>query len=134
MKGNWLSAQLLFLSVSGVPRLSPGLMIHQEDSTRFSIQWYLRLRFITTKGYKVKIAKVQKTPGTSFQESSPRAFTRHAHNSFSNKLWQAWNFIYQQYSLNTQCPKFSLGVGHICTLCLAHAKIPASQNKSSCSE
>lgn len=53
---------------------------------------YTQLRFIIVKGYKVKSAtgkgawnKVQRNPGTSFQEFSPSGVTQDMFNS-SNEL------------------------------------------------
>lgn len=36
-------------------------------------------------------------------------------------------------SLQTQCPRWFLGAGHVGSLCLAGSKLPDSQNESRCS-
>lgn len=88
------------------------------------------LRFISAKGYKVKSVKgnsswgkVQRKPGTSFQELPPGGVTQDTLNSSSSELWQLMrNDVYQGSSLETLYPWLLLDAGHIITHCLSHSK------------
>lgn len=70
--------------------------------------------------------------GTSFQDCSFSEITEDRLNSFSIKLWSAWNVVYQRNSLETQDPRFLLeGWWHRYAL-LPRIQIPDSQQESSC--
>lgn len=82
------------------------------------------------KWYKVKSAKenstwdkVQRKPGTSFQEFSPSGVAQDVFSSSSVELRQhGWNVVSQESSLETQCPVFLLGAAHWGTLFLVVPK------------
>ena len=57
--------------------------------------------------------KVKMKPGTSFQEFSPSGITQDVLNSPSNELWHhVWSVVYQENSLETQCPGVIRGWSH----------------------
>lgn len=87
--------------------------------------------------YKAKSAKgkgtqdeVWRKPDTHFQESSPNGDVLLF--SSNDLLTILRNVAYYGSSLETQCPRFSLGVGLVGTLCLAYTKLPDPQKESRC--
>ena len=82
----------------------------------------LQLCFITTKGHKAKSVeeegtwgKVQRKPGESFQECFPSGVTKDTLNS-SSRVVTTRGKVYQESSLETQCPESMPGTYQNSTL------------------
>lgn len=99
----------------------------------------LTVSFTTAKEYKAKInkgkgvsIKVQRKPGASLQESLLREDTRDVLNSISNVVLTTciYNGVYQESSLDGQCPKFLPRAHHVGLLYLACTQTPDSQKEN----
>lgn len=117
---------------------SPGSMIPEEDS------WDLhpsssQLWFIPAKGHQTQLAKGRGSwiSSRENQNKLPSVLSQWSHRGHlhppSNAfyMWEhMWHVTHQGSSLETYCPSFWLGAGHVGSLCLAHTQIPDSQMES----
>ena len=104
------------------------MMCRTQCSQLWFVTGWKRTKGRWAKG-KVTWDKAQRKSGASFQGSSPSRVTQDALRSFSNMLQQhMWNVIYQGSAVETQCPRFLSGAGHVGTL-YQHIQISDSQKE-----
>lgn len=128
-----ISTNLLLFVVLCVCKITAMFGDSPEGLTGLCIYTFiLGCDLLRLKWYKVKSAKesgtwdkVQRKPGTNFQEFSPSGVAQDVFSSSSVELRQrGWNVDSQESSLETQCPVFLLGAAHWGTLFLVVPKFP----------
>lgn len=134
--GNWRNLKVCVLQ--SFPRfpLPPHHLVWwftgRPDRTQCIV--VLTAKTITTKGYKAQSAKGKGTwlkSGMSFQGVSPSWVTQDVLDYTSNELWQRmWNVVCHRSSLETHCPGFLSGAGHVGTLYQANSKFQTPRGKA----
>ena len=100
-------------------------MVDYSESTQSSQQREKALE-VKSEGNQAQSSRHKRT--------FPNGVTQDVVNSSHGELWhQVWN-VFQESSLQTQCPWFLLGAGHIDTPCITHTKILDCQRESMCSD